>query len=137
METGPLSYDKGPHFRIISTMKARFIFTISKLLFIVLSPVVLLILPADFFDHGRSICLSQLIFGVECYACGLTRGIMHLIHLDLENAYAYNMLSFIVLPLMILIWVQWFLKELRIYKKLKARLAPSASAILSSDSPRG
>ena len=99
-----------------------FYFTIAKLLFMVLAPAVLLILPANFFDNGHSICLSQLIFGQECYACGLTRGIMHLIHLDLENAFAYNMLSFIVLPLMIVIWIQWFFKELRIYKKVKASL---------------
>jgi len=100
--------------------KARFAFTISKLIFIVVTPVILLILPADFFDKGRSICLSQLLFGVECFACGLTRGIMHLIHLDFENAFAYNMGSFIILPLMIVVWVQWFFKELRIYKKMRA-----------------
>ena len=97
-------------------------FTTCKLVFIVLAPIVLLILPSDFFDNGRSICLSQLLFGMECPACGLTRGIMHLIHLDMENAFAYNMLSFIVLPLMIVIWIQWFFKELRIYKKLKTAL---------------
>ncbi len=112
--------------------KTRFYYTIGKLSFIVLSPIVLLILPADFFDNGRSICLSQLIFGVECYACGLTRGIMHLIHFDFENAFAWNMGSFIILPLMIVIWIKWFFKELRIYKKLKAKLYPIQ---FSSSSP--
>lgn len=97
-------------------------FTICKLVFIVLAPIVLLVLPANCFDSGRSICLSQLLLGMECPACGLTRGIMHLIHLDFENAFAYNMLSFIVLPLMIVIWVQWFFRELRIYKRLKTAL---------------
>ena len=105
---------------MLTVKKARFTFTIIKLIFIVLTPVVLLILPADFFDKGRSICLSQLLFGVECFACGLTRGIMHLIHLDLENAFAYNMASFIILPLMMMVWVQWFLKEFRRYKKMRA-----------------
>jgi hypothetical protein len=99
--------------------KGRFIFTISKLIFIVLTPVILLFLPANFFDNGRSVCLSQVLFGVECYGCGMTRAIMHLIHLDFENAFAYNMLSFIVLPLLIIIWIQWFFKEWRIYGKLK------------------
>jgi len=106
----------------LSQARQRYFLTISKLIFIVVAPVVLLILPADFFDNRMSLCLSQLLFGVECPACGMTRGIMHLIHLDFENAFAYNMLSFIVLPLMILIWIQWFFKELRIYKKLKAAL---------------
>lgn len=109
----------------ITPAKARqlYFLSIGKMIFIVIAPIVLLTLPADFFDKGPSLCLSQLILGVECPACGLTRGIMHLIHLDLENAFAYNMLSFIVLPLMILIWIQWFLKELRLYKKLKIALA--------------
>ena len=116
---------KNPEKIKITPAKARqlYFLSIGKMIFIVVAPIVLLALPADFFDKGPSICLSQLILGVECPACGMTRGIMHLIHWDLENAYAYNMLSFIVLPLMILIWIQWFFKELRLYKKLKVALA--------------
>jgi len=105
-------------------MKFRYYFTIAKLFFITVTPGVLLLLPASFFDKGRSICISQLLFHQECYACGLTRGIMHLVHLQFEEAYTYNMLSFIVLPLLIVIWIQWFLKELRIYKKLRMALHP-------------
>ncbi len=100
------------------------------LLFIFLTPIVLLILPIDFFDTGATICVSKLFTQKECYACGLTRGIMHLIHLDFETAYAYNMLSFIVFPLLGLIWIQWFLKEYKLYKILKAKitnLPPSTS----------
>lgn len=79
----------------------------------------LLLLPANFFDNGQSICISQILLGKECFACGITRGIMHLIHLDFENAFAYNMLSFIVLPLLVIIWVQWFLKKLQLFKLIK------------------
>jgi hypothetical protein len=109
-------------------MKTRYYFTIAKLVFITVTPGILLLLPASFFDNGRTICLSQLLFHRECYACGMTRGIMHLVHLQFEEAYAYNMLSFIVLPLLIVIWIQWFLKELRMYKKLKAALRPGMTA---------
>lgn len=97
----------------------RYYFTIAKLVLIVATPVVLLILPADFFDKGESICLSKVIFNVECYACGLTRACMHLIHLQFEEAYAYHMLSFIVLPLLAVIWVQWFFKERRAFVKMR------------------
>ena len=107
----------------IPQAKRILFFTACKLIFIVLAPILLLMLPKDFFDNGRSICLSQLIFGFECPACGMTRGIMHLIHLDLENAFAYNMLSFVVLPLMIVVWIQWFLKETRVFRKLKVVLS--------------
>ncbi|MES2779196.1 MAG: DUF2752 domain-containing protein [Bacteroidota bacterium] len=59
----------------------------------------LLILPADYFDYGRPMCLSVLLLDKECYGCGMTRGIQHLIHLDFENAWHFNKLSFVVLPL--------------------------------------
>ena len=103
-------------------MKSRFYFTQAKLAFIVLTPLVLLLLPADFFDNGKSICLSKLLANFECYACGLTRGIMHLIHLEFEEAFAYNMGSFIILPLLIVIWIQWFFKEWNAYKKMRVMM---------------
>lgn len=59
----------------------------------------LLYLPADHFDEGESICVSVVLFDKECYACGMTRGIQHLLHLDFEKAAEYNLLSFVVLPL--------------------------------------
>ena len=115
-------------------MKFRNYFTILKIAFIAITPVVLLILPATFFDNGKSICLSQLLFDKPCYACGLTRGIMHLIHFDFEGAFDYNMLSFIVFPLLGLIWVQWFLKEVSLLKRINRSSShwPFKSKTLSS-----
>ena len=103
-------------------MKNIFYLKIALLSFLVVFPFVLLILPANFFDNGKSICLSQILAGRECFGCGMTRGIMHLIHLELEEAFAYNMLSFIVLPLLGLIWIQWFIKELKLYKLIKKKM---------------
>ena len=100
-------------------MRYKYYFKILLICFIIIVPSVLLLLPANFFDNGQSICISQILLGKECFACGITRGIMHLIHLDFENAFAYNMLSFIVLPLLVIIWVQWFLKELQLFKLIK------------------
>lgn len=70
-------------------------------LFVVLSIlfIVLLILPANYFDTGRATCLSVIFFEMECYGCGMTRAIQHLIHLDFKEAYEFNKLSFIVFPL--------------------------------------
>jgi hypothetical protein len=69
----------------------------------VIIPMALLILPADFFDSGKSICLSVLLFDETCYGCGMTRAIQHLVHLNFSLAAHYNKISFIVLPL--LVWV--------------------------------
>ena len=66
----------------------------------------LLLLPADFFDSGESMCVSQLLLGQSCYGCGMTRAIMHLIHLDFIVAYEFNRLSFIVFPLLSFVWAK-------------------------------
>jgi len=71
------------------------------LVILILIPIVLLILPADFFDKGKSICLSIFLFDIECYACGLTRAIQHLIHFDFSIGYEYNRLSILVFPFLI------------------------------------
>jgi len=75
-----------------------------KLILLILIPITLLILPANFFDNGKSVCLSVMLLDIECYGCGITRAIMHLIHFDLEEALYYNSLSFIVLPILIYTW---------------------------------
>lgn len=79
----------------------------------ILVPIVLLLLPADFFDHGESISLfSQL--GVEgFYSQGLTRASMHLIHLDFAAAAEFNPLAFLVVPLIAVVWGMGFVKTWR------------------------
>ena len=65
-----------------------------KLVFLLIVPLVLLILPADFFDNGQSLCLSQLLLEKECPGCGLTRGLQHLGHLifkQLGNSINYRL----------------------------------------------
>ena len=104
-------------------MKLRYYFVVSKLVFMIATPIVLLLLPANFFDNGESICLSKVLLNVECYACGLTRSIMHLIHLEFEKAYEYHMLSFIIFPMLCVVWIQWFFKELKAFKRYRATLA--------------
>lgn len=59
----------------------------------------LLYLPADHFDEGQSMCLSVVLLDRECFACGMTRGVQHLLHFDFEEAWQFNKLAFIVLPL--------------------------------------
>lgn len=84
----------------------RFVITYIFNLVIVIAPLVLILLPVDYFDKGQSICLSKLIAGVECYACGMTRAIMHLIHLDFSGAWEFNKLSFIVFPMLFPLWLK-------------------------------
>ncbi len=76
----------------------------------------MILLPNDFFDEGPPICLFTVLSGISCYGCGMTRAIMHLIHLDIETAYAYNMLSFLALPLLMILWLH---KIRSLLKKIK------------------
>lgn len=82
-----------------------FAYTAFVLLVLVLP--VLLLLPADFFDRGQSLCLSVLLLGKTCYGCGITRGIQHLLHLDFATAWSYNKMSFLVLPLLLYLWLKY------------------------------
>jgi len=84
---------------------------------LILTPLVLLVLPAGFFDTGRSLCLSKLFFDQECPGCGMTRGIMHLIHGNIDLALKYNKLSFVVLPLLLVLWVKEISRQIRIVRK--------------------
>lgn len=83
---------------------------------LILIPIVLLVLPSNYFDNGQSVCVSVLLFDQECYGCGMTRGIQHLLHLDFLTAYEFNKLSLIVLPLLVYLW---FNELIRIKKLIK------------------
>lgn len=73
---------------------------------IVIAPIVLVFLPKDYFNTGQSICVSQLLFDLECYACGMTRAVMHMIHFDFKSAWEFNKLAFLVVPLLIPLWLK-------------------------------
>ena len=80
-------------------------------------PIVLLLLPAEYFDKGQTICPSVLLLHRTCPGCGLTRGIQHLIHFDFNAAWNFNKMCVLVLPILVFVWV----KELRLlYKKINA-----------------
>ena len=43
---------------------------------------------------------------MECYACGMTRAVMHMVHLDFKGAWEFNKLSFIVVPMLFPMWLK-------------------------------
>lgn len=80
----------------------------SRIWITIVAPFVLICLPSNFFDNGESICLSKLLAGMECYACGMTRAIMHFIHFEFQKAWELNKLSLIVVPLLFPLWLKAF-----------------------------
>lgn len=82
----------------------------------IIIPIFLLILPADYFDKGPSISLFE-IFGVkDYYSKGITKSVMHLIHLNFEESWEYNKLGVLVLPLLSWVWARGFFRDLRKYR---------------------
>ena len=72
----------------------------------IIAPVVLLLMPIDFFDKGESLCLSKQLAGISCYACGMTKAVMHFVHFDFLGAWNFNQLSFIVVPMLFPLWLK-------------------------------
>jgi hypothetical protein len=70
------------------------------------APIVLWILPSDFFDNGEIItCPSRLFFDIECLGCGMTRAVMHMHHLEFADAMYYNTGVAVVFPALVLLWL--------------------------------
>ncbi|MAE15094.1 MAG: hypothetical protein CL821_05835 [Crocinitomicaceae bacterium] len=86
-------------------LKSKY-FNLLLLFSLISGPIILIILPSAFFDHGQSICISVTLFNRECYACGITRAIMHLIHLEFKEALDYNKLVVLVFPLLVILWIK-------------------------------
>ncbi|MEY3052427.1 MAG: hypothetical protein RLY31_2212 [Bacteroidota bacterium] len=75
---------------------------------LLLTPVALWMLPPDFFDESSVIiCPSRLFFHIECLGCGMTRAVMHMHHLEVEDALYYNYGVVVVFPALVVIWGVW------------------------------
>ncbi|MFZ4474864.1 MAG: DUF2752 domain-containing protein [Saprospiraceae bacterium] len=88
-------------------MKTAKLFDYAYLVFLILTPVIVLILPADYFDYGPTICPSKRFFDIECFGCGMTRAVMHLVHLDFDSAIYFNKASLLLAPVLGAFWVFW------------------------------
>jgi hypothetical protein len=71
---------------------------------LIIAPIILMFAPADYFDQGQSISLFALLGVENYYSEGLTRASMHLLHFDFKGAAAYNKISFVVVPLLMIVW---------------------------------
>ncbi|MFW5628679.1 MAG: DUF2752 domain-containing protein [Candidatus Cloacimonadaceae bacterium] len=76
--------------------------------------LILLILPAEAWDGGSSVCISKAIFGLKCPGCGITRAISSVLHLRFGDAFAHNPLIVIVFPLLCLIIGRYLVRNIKI-----------------------
>jgi len=88
------------------------VITVLHLIFLIVTPLTILLLPTSFFDEGITLCPSKRFFNFECLGCGMTRAIMHLVHFDFESAVYYNKLSLLVAPILGGYWTFWIIKTI-------------------------
>lgn len=93
---------------------------IAKVVALAIFPLMLLILPATFFDKGRDLCLFTLLSGYHCPGCGLTRACMHLIHFDLGQAMMFNPKAIFILPIISFLYLKYFIKTCKSYFRIKS-----------------
>jgi hypothetical protein len=86
------------------------------LFFLIVIPLLLLLLPLDYFDNGRAICPSVVLFNKKCSACGLTRATQHFIHFDFKTAIQYNKL---VIPVFIFNFILWVIEIINVSISIK------------------
>jgi hypothetical protein len=88
-----------------------------KLVGLVAFPIFLYLVPLDWLNKQHSICLIKNIFGIECFGCGISRAIISAIQFDFTNAYMFNHLVIIVLPIFIYVWLKMIINTIKEIKK--------------------
>ena len=97
-------------------MRTETVLKITKLLVTALIPVVLYAIPIESICNGNTICVFTNIFGVECWGCGITRAIFSALHFRFYDAWEYNPLFVVVLPLLLFFWMRTVVRQLRTIK---------------------
>jgi hypothetical protein len=86
---------------------------------LVVLPLILIFLPANYFDVGTSICPSKSFLNIDCLGCGITKAIQHLVHFEFQIAWDYNKFSFVVIPFFTYVWVKQVLEYYNYFAKSK------------------
>lgn len=81
---------------------------------LILLPIVIYAIPEEGVYNGKSICIFTNVFGVECWGCGITRAIFSALYFRFAEAWEYNRLVVIVLPLLIFEWLKTIIKLSRL-----------------------
>ncbi|HYK85500.1 MAG TPA: DUF2752 domain-containing protein [Ktedonobacteraceae bacterium] len=71
-----------------------------------LLPLVFFLVPTSWLEGHRSICLIYNVFGVRCPGCGMTRALSCAVHGRFKQAFQYNRLVVVVLPLLGFLWLR-------------------------------
>lgn len=66
-------------------------------------------IPVDNNSLLENLCIFKMIFGKECWNCGMTRAFLSILHTDFDKALYYNHNSIIVFPFTVFIYIySWY-----------------------------
>lgn len=105
-------------------MKLRLFYELKKL-FIILSLGIVYYISFSFFNISVP-CIFNKTTGLLCPACGITRMIAELLNFNFKEAFSYNKLLFILLPIIVIVFVY---EEIR-YIKTGSRTQKKLSTII-------
>jgi hypothetical protein len=114
----------------ICSLKNRILTDKIKLTGLLLIPVILICIQPEWLSAENSVCIYKNITGHECYGCGMTRAIVSAIHFRFSEAWQFNRLVVLVLPLLFWIWIRkvislfdpvWLKPEKRTSKNNKSK----------------
>ena len=89
----------------------------TKSLILLFLPLAIYIIPYEWWFTGESFCLYKLLFGIECWGCGITRACIAALYGNFNDALIYHPAVFIVLPILIGVWIKHLWLELKYKKK--------------------
>jgi hypothetical protein len=67
-------------------------------------PGLLSFISIEWLEKQPTICLYKLVFGSDCYGCGITRAVVSTIQLRFRDAYEFNKMIVIVFPILAIVW---------------------------------
>ncbi|MBS0619301.1 MAG: DUF2752 domain-containing protein [Spirochaetes bacterium] len=76
-------------------------------------PIAMFVIPLDFFEHGRSLCIFKNLFDWDCPGCGLTRAIACIFHGEFQRAFAFNRMVVFIFPLLSYLYIKYFYNRLQ------------------------
>ncbi|HEY7357197.1 MAG TPA: DUF2752 domain-containing protein [Ktedonobacterales bacterium] len=99
-------------------MKHEPLMTLGKLGFLLALPLLLILVPTAWLERRRSLCIIKNLTGRNCPGCGMTRAISSASHGQFRQAWHYNRLVVIVLPILGYEWLQALARAYRRYRLL-------------------
>ncbi len=91
-----------------------------KIVILIIAIIVLYMVPLEYVE-GRSFCMLNNIFGIECIGCGFSRAFFNLSRLNILEAIQFNKMIIVLGPLFILGYLYEFFHAIKSIIEVKEK----------------